>query len=167
MEAVKDCLTGFCGDARTFVVDTDQHVITDPRNGDLDQAIGWREAHRVVEDRVERPGEPVGLAHDHGAVLARAGKGDACAAGLPARFPALHQLLDPAAEIDWSEMGPRKFGICPCGLTDIAEPSVHAGDIVAYDGGQPGPKLRILDPLEAVDRGAERGEGVLQLVAYV
>src|SRR6476660_9853861 len=100
MEAVKDRFAGFRGNARTFVVDPDSDLVADASRGDLDQATGRREAHRIVDDGIDGAGEAVGLAHDHGAVHPRAGEGNARIAGFAPRLPAVHQLLDQWPEVD-------------------------------------------------------------------
>ena len=56
MEAVKDCLTRFGGNARAFIVYADEDIIADTRDGDLDQTVRRREADCIVEDCVEGSG---------------------------------------------------------------------------------------------------------------
>src|SRR5206468_4431314 len=131
MEAVKNRLTGLGRDARTFVVDADADLVPDTGNGDLDQAVGGRKADRIIEDRVERTGKAVGLAHDDGAVLTRPGKSDARIAGLTARLPAVDKLLDQFAEIDRAKVGAGQLGVGPRRLADIDSQAVHSADIVA------------------------------------
>src|SRR6476620_690311 len=106
MEAVKDRLTGLRGNSRSLVVDADQDLVADTRDGDLDKAVCRGEADRIVEDRVERPRQPIGLAHYHGTVLAWSSEGDSGVARLAPRFPALDELLDEGAEVDRSKMRP-------------------------------------------------------------
>src|SRR5438874_11541925 len=138
MEAVKNRLTGLGRDARAFVVDADADLVPDPGNGNFDQASRRRETHGIVEDRVERTGKAVGLAHDDGAVLARPGKGNARIAGLTARLPAVDKLLDQFAEIDGTKVGAGEFGVGPRRLADIADQAVHPADIVADYRGELG-----------------------------
>src|SRR3982750_2010014 len=120
MEAVKNRLTGPGGNARSLVVDPDNYVLADPRNGDFDQPAGRREAHRIVENGIKRARQPVALAHHHRAVLARASEGNTSVAGLPARFPAAHELFDQLANIDRPEVGAGELGIGSRRLADVA-----------------------------------------------
>ena len=77
------------GNSRALVVDPDSNFVPDPRHCDFDKAAGRREADCIVDDRVDRPGEPVGLAHDDRAILARTSKSEPRVAGFAASFPAM------------------------------------------------------------------------------
>src|SRR5437870_1977020 len=94
MEAVEDRFPRLGRNAWTFVVDANPDFVADAGRGDLDQAAGRREADRIVDDRVDRPGEAVGLAHHHRRIHARPGEGDARVPGLAPGLPAVHQLFD-------------------------------------------------------------------------
>src|SRR5579864_2729927 len=133
MEAVKNSLTGFGRDARPFVVNADPDFVSDPRNGDLDEGAGRREADGVVDDCVDRTGQAAGLAHNGCALLARAGKGEAGVAGFTARLPAVDKLLDERAEVDALECRSGKFSIGARGFADVADQPVQAGNVLAND----------------------------------
>jgi hypothetical protein len=167
MEAVKNRLTGSGGNARTLVVDPDNYVLADPRHDDFDQPAGRREAYRIVEDGIEGARQPVALARHHRAVLARASKRNAGVAGLPPRFPAAHELFDQLADVDRPEVGAGELGIGSRRLADVANEPVHPCDVVADDARQPVSELRILDPLQPLNRRAQGSQRVLELVADV
>src|SRR5207248_803951 len=100
MEPLNYRFTRFGGNARPLVVDADADFVANTRRGDLDQSARRREAHRIIEDIVDRPRQPIGLAHHDRAVLPRPGKGDARIASLAPRFPTRDDLLDQRTEID-------------------------------------------------------------------
>ena len=77
------------------------------------------------------------------------------------------ELLDQRAEVDRLERRAGEFGIGPRGLADVADQSVEPDDVVAHDRHQLLAQLRILDPVEAVDRRAQGRERVLELVSDV
>src|SRR5829696_1785467 len=103
MEAVKDCFALACGHARSLIVDADADLVADLRRGNFDEAVGGREADRIVDQIVDRARQPTGLAEDDRACAARAGKGELHAASLPALLPAGDDLADEDAEIDGFE----------------------------------------------------------------
>src|SRR5438067_1625180 len=121
MEPVKDRFTRLGRNARSLVVDADADLVAYARRSDLDQSAGGREAHSIVQDVVDRPRQPVGLAHYDGAVLARSGKGDARIARLAPRFPARGDLLDQRPEIDPVEPGAGQLGIGAGGFADVVD----------------------------------------------
>src|SRR5437764_13568683 len=100
MEAVKDRFTRVGWNSGPLVIDANLAFVADAGGGDLDQTAGRREAHRIVEDVVDRARQPVGLAHHDRRIPARARESDACIAGLAARFPAVDQLLDQWTKVD-------------------------------------------------------------------
>src|SRR5690348_15257891 len=100
MEAVKNRLTRIVRDTRSFVIDADPDFVAHAGDGDLHQTAGRRKADRIVDDRIDRAGQTVRLAHDGGSVLSRPGEGEASVAGFAAGFPAVDELLDQCAEID-------------------------------------------------------------------
>ena len=102
-----------------------------------------------------------------GAGPARAGEGDPDIAGLARVLPAGDQLLDQRAEVDRLEPRAGQFGVGPRGLADVADQPVEPDDVLADDVDQLLAQLGVLDPLEAVDRRAQRGERVLELVGDV
>src|SRR6266404_5317913 len=131
MEAVKNSLTGFGRDARSFVVNADPDLVSDPRDGDLDEGARRREADGVVDDCVDRTGQAVGLAHNGCAVLARAGEGEASVAGFAACLPAMDKLLDERAEVDALECRAGEFGIGARGFADVTDQPVQTGNVLA------------------------------------
>src|SRR4051812_44304457 len=133
MEAVKNRLTRLGRDAWSFVVDADSHLVADAGDGDLDETAGRRKADRIVDDRIDRPCEPIRLAHDDGAFLARTGEGEARITGFAARFPAVDKLLHQRSEIDPLEPRTGKFCIGPGGLADVADQPVKPDHVLAHD----------------------------------
>src|SRR5437762_11771012 len=105
MEAVKNGFSSFRRNAGAFIVDADADLVADAGHGNLDETAGRREAHRIIDDRIDRTGQAVGLAHDGGAVFAWASEGQARVAGLTARLPAVDELFDQRSKIDTFEGG--------------------------------------------------------------
>ena len=168
MEAVKDRLARIGGNAGAFVLDADPDLVADSRSGDLDQPAGRREADGIVEmsliARASRSGLPITTAR----VLARPGEGDPRVAVSRRRFPACDELLDQRAEVDRLERGAGELGVDPRGFGDVDDQPVEpARRPRGRRRSVCCAKLRILDPVEPVDRGAQRGEGVLELVGDV
>src|SRR6185437_7483686 len=124
MEAVKNRLTGFGGNAWSFIVDPDPDLVANPRHRDFDKTAGRREADGIVDDCVDRASEPIGLAHHCSAILARTGEGEPGIAGFPARFPAVDQLLDQRTEIDPLESRAGELGIRASGFADVTDQPV-------------------------------------------
>ena len=110
MESIKDRFSRFLGNARALIVDSHDHVTADPRRGDFDKPGGRREADRIVDDILDRAGEPSRIAQDHGGVPSWAGKGDLRIAFLAPGLPGGDQLLDQRAEIDGLEPRSRQLG---------------------------------------------------------
>src|SRR5579872_421801 len=125
MEAVKNRLTSVRRNARTFVVDADSDLLTDTGDGDLDQPSRRRKAHRVVDDRIDRSNEPVGLAHDHCRIFAWAGEGEPRVAGLSPSLPTVDQLLDQHSEVDALKGSARQLRIRARSFTDVADQTVE------------------------------------------
>ena len=114
------------------------------------------------------PGEPRFVAEDDRAARPAAGRRRAATPRSPPRgLPDRQQRLDQPAEVDRLEAGARQLGVEPRGLGDVDDQPVEPDDVAADDVEQLPAKRRILDPLEAVDRGAKRGERVLELVGDV
>ena len=100
MEAVKNGFTRVRGNAGTLVVDADADFVADARRGDLDQAAGRREADRIVDDVVDRSGQPAGSPIT--TAVALRGRAKAMRASPFSRrcLPADDELLDQRAEVD-------------------------------------------------------------------
>ena len=105
MEAVKDGFTRRLGNAGAFVVDADPDLVADAAGGNLDQAARRREADRIVDDIVDRPGEPARIAHYDRALAARPSEGNPRVAFLAAIFPCRDQLFDQRSQIDRLKAG--------------------------------------------------------------
>src|SRR6185312_11352945 len=133
MEAVKNRLTGFGVNAWSFIVDPDPDLVANPRHRDFDETAGRREADGIVNDRVDRPSEPVGLAHHCSTVLARTGEGKPGIAGFPACFPTVHQLLDQRTEIDALECRAGELGIRASGFADVTDQPIEPDDVFTND----------------------------------
>src|SRR3954451_18049800 len=130
MEAVKNRLTRVWRNAWSFVIDANPDFVANMGDSDLDQSTGRREAYGIVDDRVDCSGKAVGFAHHHGAILARASEREASVADFASLFPAVHQLLDQIAQIDWLEGSASKLGISPGSLPNIADQAIEAGYIL-------------------------------------
>src|SRR6185369_14620401 len=155
MEAVEDCLASLRRHPGSLVVDADPDFVADMCDGNLHESASRREAHGIVDDIVDRPGEPVRLTHDLRTCLAWACEGYARITLLTARFPALDELLDQGAEIDPLELGSSELGVGPRRLANVVDEAVEANDVVARHHHQPLAKRRVLDRLEPVHCGAQ------------
>src|SRR5690349_7954862 len=147
MEAVKNRLTSLVRDAGTFVVDADPDLVANAGDGDLDESARRREAHCIVDDRVDRPREPIGLAHHDRSILAWAGEGEPGIAGFPARLPAADDLLDEGAEIDLLEGRASQLGIRARRFADVADQPVEPRDVLTHDRLQLVAQLGVLDAI--------------------
>src|SRR4249919_3894793 len=167
MEAVKNRLTKVFGNAGPFIIDPDPYLLVNMRGRDLHQAVGRREADRIVDDIVDGASQPSRFSHHDRAGETGTGKGKADIAGFAARFPGFYQLSDQFAEVDGFKSRPGQFGIGPRGFADIADQTVEADYILPNDVGQLPAQGGILDPVKAVYGGAQGGERVLELMRYV
>ena len=167
MKAVKDRFPSIGRDARFLIVDTDANLVTDSSGRDLAQPPCGRKAHGIVDDGIDRASNPVRLAHDHSGIFAGPRKCDPRIAFLAATFPARDQLLDKRTNIDALESGSRKLRIGPCCFRDVVDQPVETSNVVTSDGRETVPKLRVVDPVEPVDRGTQRGQRVLELMSDV
>src|SRR4051794_3522648 len=104
MEAVKNRLTSFGGNAWSLIVNPDYDLVVDACHGNLDQPVRRRKADRIVENRVDCARKPGGLSHHHCAALSRPGECDPCIARFPSHVPALDELFDQLAKVHAAEM---------------------------------------------------------------
>src|SRR5438445_6685164 len=167
MEAVKNRLATLGRDAGALVIDAYANLAANAFDGDLDQPARGREAHCIVDDRVERACKAVGLAHHHCAAVERPGEGEPRVARLSPGFPTVDQLFDQQPDVDRTEMRAAELRVGPRCLANVADQPVHPGDIVANDGGKLCSNIGILHSIETVDGRAEGGEGVFELMAYI
>ena len=82
-------------------------------------------------------------------------------------FPAGDQLLDQRAEIDRFELRAGQFGVGPGRFADVVDQPVEPADVVAGNIDQLLAKRGIIDPVESVDRRAQRRQRILELVGDV
>ena len=157
------------GHARPFVLDADQHLVADRRRADLDDAARRREGDGVVDEIVDQPREPRFVAHAPiAAAHPRPGEGDLARPCRRAPSQSGSSALDQPAEIDRLEPRPRQLGVEPRGFGDVDDQPVEPAHVAGGRRRAAGARSRrILDPLERVDRGAQRGERVLELVGDV
>src|SRR5579884_2726112 len=133
MEAVKNSLTRVRRNPRSFVINSDSDVVANACDHDFDETPRGREAHGVVDDRVDRAGEPIWLAHDYRAFLPWSCKGDSGGALFPASFPTLRELLNDRAEIDALKGRTGELGIGSRCFADVANKPVQARHVFADD----------------------------------
>ena len=84
------------------------------------------------------------------------------------------QLLDvdqhrqhQAAQVDRLRFGARQLGVEPRGVGDVADQPVEALHVVLDDAHQLALLVGVLDPRDGLDRAAQRGQRVLDLVGDV
>ena len=143
-------------------------VVSDAGGGDLDQPAGGREADRIVDDVVDRSDQPA--RHRQGR------RPSPCAAGRRRSGHRLFRADAPSHATSCSITGPRSTG---SNLARASSASVRAASLMSpisrssrttsslRDVEQLRLQLRILDPVEPVDRRAKRSERVLELVRHV
>src|SRR5579872_1079139 len=147
MEAVKNRLTSLRRYSGAFIVDANEDVVADSRNGDFNETAWRRKADGIVDDRVNCTGKPVGLAHHDGGFLARSCKSETRVARFAATLPALHQLFDQLSKINSLKGGAGEFGVGACCLADVADQSVEPCNILQDDRSQLSAQHWIVDNL--------------------
>ena len=167
VEAVEDRLARFLRHARAFVLDAIITSLADRRGADLDQPARRREGDGIVDDIVEQPRQPRFVAEDDRACPAR-GRAKAIRTspsrrGLPRSAAGFDQhCRDRPARSGRATARRRAATPRRCRRS-----AGRAGRRPRAPRRSAGAQRRILDPVEAVDRRAQRGEGVLELVGDV
>ena len=135
-------------------------ISTSPPGGEKEMALSMI----LSIARASRSASPITTA-----VPARGpGEGDPRVAGLAAASPSSQTSCSiSGAEVDRLEGRARQLGVGARGLADVDDQPVEPDDVLADDVEQLLAQRRVLDPVERVDRRAQRGERVLELVGHV
>ena len=167
VEAAEDMLALWLGNAGPFILDADQHLIVGDGGDDAHQALVGREGHGIVDEIVEHADQPPFLAQHDRDALARAREGEADAARHAADLARDHHLFDEEAKVDRLEPGAGQLGVDARGFGDVGDQPVEPAHIVLRDGHQLRAQVRPVHPFQRIERGAQRGDGVFQLMADI
>ena len=145
----------------------DQHLAADLGGADLDQPVGRREGDGVVDEIVDQPRQPRFVAGDDRRLRRAGGRRRAgpSSSPRPSQSGSRDSISRPRST------GSKRARDSSASSREASAMSTTSrssrADVLADDVEQLPPQRRIVDPVERVDRGAQRGERVLELVGDV
>ena len=137
--------------------------------GDLDRdpPAGRGERDRVVEQVLDNPFQPRGIArHDAPGAVGR-DQFDGRRGGAAAPVARRDHRRGHRRQIDRDEGGAAKLGVDPAGIGDFGDEPVDPLDIVRGNRAELLAQRRVLDLFERFERAAQAGERVFDLVRHV
>ena len=167
VEALEDRLQLVGRNARSLVLDLRHHpgalARGAQRHGPARGAEGHRIGDQVAEDLPEAALQP-----GHREILVAGDvQPDRGPAAIVGRLMQFCQRVEQAGDIDRLRRVARQLGIEAGGIRDIGDEPVEAPDILLDDRHEAALLVGVLDAGRRLDRAAQRGEGVLDLVRHV